>query len=50
MKGVTMEFDSTVIIEYLEPFIMVCGVGFCLATLVSLLGYGIHKAVMLLHV
>lgn len=45
-----MEFDSGLIVEYLQPYLLVLCGGFCLATLVFLLAFGIHKALMLLNV
>lgn len=45
-----MTFDSSVMIEYINPFLGVLGIGFGIATCLSLLMFGIHKALGLFNV
>lgn len=45
-----MEFDSSILTEYLQPFIVVLCMGFGLSSIISLLMLGIHKALSLFDV
>jgi len=45
-----MEFDSAILIEYLQPYIVALCMGFGLSCIVTLLMLGIHKALSLFNV